>query len=869
MESKKIRRLYLDYFKDREHTIVSSAPLIPFEDQTLLFTNAGMVQFKKYWATEVPLPYKRATSCQKCIRAGGKDSDLEKIGKSGRHHTFFEMLGNFSFGDYFKKEAIEWAYEFVVNFLKIPEKLLWVSYYLEDEETKEIWKKFLPEERIVPLGKKDNFWGPAGETGPCGPCTELYIDYGKEKSCGSPDCKPGCECERFLEFWNLVFPQYDMQADGKLLPLKRRGVDTGMGLERIARILQGKETNYETDLFIPIIYEIQEISGFNYEDKKRDFRIISDHIRAITFLICDNVLPSNEGRGYVLRRLIRRGCLSGMSLNMNGPFLYKLSEVVVNKMGDIYPELLRNGSLARKIIYEEEDRFYSIIEASKKIFTSKIKEVKGKVIPGEFAFNLYDTYGVPKDLIEEFSLSTGYEVDWDGFEENMKKRKDFSRAFSSVGFTPKRIFEPDSIVETEFTGYERLEEKSKIVALYSDEKKKLLSIVVEKTPFYPEKGGQVGDRGIIENELIKFVVSDTQIDERGLIHHIGKIEKGKIEEIKKGMDVFCKVDTEFRKKVSINHTSTHLLHYALRKVIGQEVRQAGSYVGPDKLRFDFVCFSDIEEENIEKVEGIVQEKIFEGSSVSVKEMPLEDVLKRGDIIALFMEKYERMVRVISIADYHSEVCGGTHIKNTADVMLFKIINFTSVGKNLKRIEAITYKEAVKFLNERSKMVKKISRELNVPEEKIIEKILKLIEDGENKVKLIEKYENKLLRYSVQDTIKEAITLSVDGKEIKFLGKIVDVDRKEMMSKFVDNIFEKIGTGIVIIASKINDRISIMVKVSEEIGKKIGAGRIIKEMAPFIKGGGGGSEKFAQGSGKDIDGFNKGIEHIISLITKGK
>lgn len=869
MESKKIRRLYLDYFKDREHTIVSSAPLIPFEDQTLLFTNAGMVQFKKYWATEVPLPYKRATSCQKCIRAGGKDSDLEKIGKSGRHHTFFEMLGNFSFGDYFKKEAIEWAYEFVVNFLKIPEKLLWVSYYLEDEETKEIWKKFLPEERIVPLGKKDNFWGPAGETGPCGPCTELYIDYGKEKSCGSPDCKPGCECERFLEFWNLVFPQYDMQADGKLLPLKRRGVDTGMGLERIARILQGKETNYETDLFIPIIYEIQEISGFNYEDKKRDFRIISDHIRAITFLICDNVLPSNEGRGYVLRRLIRRGCLSGMSLNMNGPFLYRLSEVVVNKMGDIYPELLRNGSLARKIIYEEEDRFYSIIEASKKIFTSKIKEVKGKVIPGEFAFNLYDTYGVPKDLIEEFSLSTGYEVDWDGFEENMKKRKDFSRAFSSVGFTPKRIFEPDSIVETEFTGYERLEEKSKIVALYSDEKKKLLSIVVEKTPFYPEKGGQVGDRGIIENELIKFVVSDTQIDERGLIHHIGKIEKGKIEEIKKGMDVFCKVDTEFRKKVSINHTSTHLLHYALRKVIGQEVRQAGSYVGPDKLRFDFVCFSDIEEENIEKVEGIVQEKIFEGSSVSVKEMPLEDVLKRGDIIALFMEKYERMVRVISIADYHSEVCGGTHIKNTADVMLFKIINFTSVGKNLKRIEAITYKEAVKFLNERSKMVKKISRELNVPEEKIVEKILKLIEDGENKVKLIEKYENKLLRYSVQDTIKEAITLSVDGKEIKFLGKIVDVDRKEMMSKFVDNIFEKIGTGIVIIASKINDRISIMVKVSEEIGKKIGAGRIIKEMAPFIKGGGGGSEKFAQGSGKDIDGFNKGIEHIISLITKGK
>jgi len=366
MKSKKIRQLYLDFFKSKGHTVVPSASLIPFEDQTILFTNAGMVQFKKYWATEIPLPYKRATSCQKCMRAGGKDSDLEKIGKSGRHHTFFEMLGNFSFGDYFKEEAIEWAYEFVIDILKIPVEILWVSYYEEDLETKKIWEKFLHKGKIIPLGKKENFWGPAGDTGPCGPCTELYIDFGEEKSCGRADCKPGCECDRFLEFWNLVFPQYDMQIDGTLLPLKRRGVDTGMGLERIARILQGKETNYEIDLFIPIIEKLQEISGFEYKDKKRDFRIISDHIRAITFLISNNILPSNEGRGYVLRHLIRRSCLSGMNLNLKGPFLYRLSEVVVEIMKDVYPELEKNSSVVKKIVFEEEDKFYSIVETSER-----------------------------------------------------------------------------------------------------------------------------------------------------------------------------------------------------------------------------------------------------------------------------------------------------------------------------------------------------------------------------------------------------------------------------------------------------------------------------------------------------------------------
>jgi len=867
MESKKIRELYLDFFKSKGHTVVPSASLIPFEDQTILFTNAGMVQFKKYWATEIPLPYKRATSCQKCLRAGGKDSDLEKIGKSGRHHTFFEMLGNFSFGDYFKEEAIEWAYEFVTDILKIPVKVLWVSYYEEDIETKEIWKKFLHKEKIIPLGKKDNFWGPAGDTGPCGPCTELYIDFGEGKSCGRPDCKPGCECGRFLEFWNLVFPQYDMQVDATLLPLKRRGVDTGMGLERIARVLQGKETNYETDLFMPIIEKLQEISGFEYKDKKRDFRIISDHIRAITFLISDNILPSNEGRGYVLRRLIRRGCLSGMNLNLKGPFLYRLSEVVVEIMKDVYPELEKNRSVVRKIVFEEENKFYSIIETSNKIFQIKLKDIKEKIIPGEVAFNLYDTYGVPKDLIEEFSISKGLEVDWQTFEEEMKKRKNLSRTFSSVGFTPKKIFEPSSIIATNFAGYEKTEEKGKIVALYSDDKRKLLSMVLDITPFYPEKGGQIGDKGLIENDLIKFSVVDTQIDERGLIHHIGKLEKGKVEDIKEGMEVKAMVDKEFRKKVSINHTCTHLLHYALRKAFGEEVRQAGSYVGDDKLRFDFVCFSEVNEEKIREIEEIVQEKIFDSSPVKVKEMPLEEVMKMPDIIALFMEKYEKIVRVITIGDYHSEVCGGTHLKNTSDAFLFKIINFSSIGKNLKRIEAITYKEATGYLNNNTEKIKEISSILNTAEEKVVEKIKKLIEEKERKEKLIEKYEEQLLKQMVEEIIKNAKVIKVNGKEIKFVSKIINLERKETLSKIADAVIEKTGTGITIIASKINEKLFVVVKVSKDIADFIPAGKIIKEITPFIKGGGGGSATFAQGSGKDINGFVKGTEHILKFIKK--
>ncbi|MCM8802863.1 MAG: alanine--tRNA ligase, partial [Candidatus Omnitrophica bacterium] len=679
MESKKIREFYLKFFESKNHKIVKSSSLLPLEDPTLFFTNAGMVQFKKFWATDIPLPYKRATSCQKCLRAGGKDSDLEKIGESGKHHTFFEMLGNFSFGDYFKKEAIEWAYEFVIEKLKIPEEKIWISYFKDDIETKDIWRKFFPESKLVGLGEKDNFWGPAGEVGPCGPCTEIYYDFGEERGCGKPECKPGCNCDRFLEFWNLVFPQYDKQKDGSFLPLKRRGVDTGMGLERISRILQGVETNYDTDLFVPIIKKIEEISGFTYDGNKRNFRIIADHIRGIVFAISDGIFPSNEGRGYVLRRIIRRAVFSGLDFNLKEPFLFNLSGVVIEKMKDVYPELEENKKLIEKVIHEEEDRFLYLISSSRKIFFEVVKNEKE--IKGEKIFKLYDTYGIPKDLIDELSLQYNKKLKWDEFDKYMEKQKELSRLKSKIGMKKKEILISDKILNTEFLGYEKISEKGELVGIYQGEDN-FFYLVFDRTVFYPEKGGQIGDRGLIYNDKFKFEVVDTQIDEKGLIYHIGNILNGKIDELRIGDEFYLNVDEEFRRSVSINHTSTHLLHYALREIIGKEVRQAGSYVGDDKLRFDFVCFTDIESELIEKIENIVYEKIFEKVPIIVEEMSLNEAIEKG-AIALFTEKYEERVRMVSTGTFHKEVCGGTHLKNTGDIFLFHITNFTTIGKNLK------------------------------------------------------------------------------------------------------------------------------------------------------------------------------------------
>jgi len=840
MESKKIREEYLKFFESKGHKIVKSSSLIPFDDPTLLFTNAGMVQFKKFWATDIPLPYTKATSCQKCLRAGGKDSDLEKIGESGKHHTFFEMLGNFSFGDYFKKEAIEWAFEFVVEILKIDEENLWISYFKDDLETKEIWKKYLPEERIIPLGEKDNFWGPAGDTGPCGPCTEIYFDFGKDKGCGRKDCKPGCDCDRFLEFWNLVFPQYDKQKDGRFLPLKRRGVDTGMGLERISRILQKVETNYDTDLFIPIIKKIEEISGYSYKENKKIFRIISDHIRGIVFAISDGVIPSNEGRGYVLRRIIRRASLSGLDLNLKEPFLYKLSNTIIDLMKYVYSELNENREIVERVIYEEEEKFLYLISSSKKIFSEIVKEDKEE-IDGETVFKLYDTYGIPKDLIEELALKFNKKIDWQNFEKYMEKQKEMSRTKSKIGIKLNPVLTSEKIIETEFVGYERISEKGKLMSIYSGNN--LYYLVFDRTPFYPEKGGQIGDKGIIFNDKFKFNVIDTQIDEKGLIYHIGEVLVGKIDDLKIGDELYLNVDEEFRKKVSINHTATHLLHYALREIIGKEVRQAGSYVGDDKLRFDFVCFKDIDEKIIKEVENLVWNKIFEKAPVSVEEMSLNDAIEKG-AIALFTEKYGEKVRVVSTGNFHKEVCGGTHLKNTGDIFLFHINSFSTIGKNLKRIEAITYKKCFEYFYSSISKLARISDLLKTDEEKVLNRIEKIIEELNEKEKLIEKYMNIKIEKVSEEIIKNREIIVKDGKEILFFSGEISFEEREHIAKVSDIITNKFENSIVFLSSNIKGKRFFVFKVGDGLKNEFSAIKVIKELSEYIKGG--GNDRFVSG-----------------------
>ncbi|MBN1445641.1 MAG: alanine--tRNA ligase [Candidatus Omnitrophica bacterium] len=870
MKSSEIRKLYLDYFASKGHTIVPGSGLVPFDDPTLLFTSAGMVQFKKLWAMGGKLPYSRAATCQKCIRAGGKDSDIDKIGITGRHHTFFEMLGNFSFGDYFKKEAVEWAYEFSVQHLKVREKLIWVSYYEKDAEAKDIWKKFLPDKRIIPLPAKDNFWGPAGDTGPCGPCTELYVDFGEEKGCGKKDCMPGCECGRFLEFWNLVFPQYDKQKDGSLADLKRRGVDTGMGLERITRILQKTPSNYETDLFAPIIKEIEKISGCGYEkepDKKPLFRITADHIRAAVFLIDGNILPSNEGRGYVLRRILRRAGMTGSNLGVQEPFLCLLSETAVNIMQDVYPSLKEHKELIKRVILEEEEKYRSLLSSAGKNFNDFTAGIKNNVVPGETAFKLYDTYGIPKDLLEDLALDSGLAVDWEEFDKLLEKQKKLSRFSTSIGFKKKTLFENPPLSETLFTGYKTTEGEGIVKALYSGDKDEKLYLVLDKTPFYPEKGGQAGDRGIIENGEIKFSVSDTQIDEKGLIYHLGKLTEGKPAQLEGGeVRINASVDAEYRKQVSINHTSTHLLHYALREVFGKEIRQAGSSVSNERLRFDFVCFSQLNSEDIRKAEDIVQEKIFEDSPVAVEEMSLDEAVERG-AIALFMEKYGEKVRIIRTGGYHTEVCGGTHMSRTGEAALFRITGFSSIGQNLKRIEAVTYKEALKFLNGYRAVVEDIARKLDTDAGKIPERVDKMLSENERKSKLIEKYENRLAAETAGEIAAGKESFKINGDTFYFAGGLVKIENNEAASMISDDVSSKIGEGIVFIGNEADGRVSLILKVSKGCKDKFPAVKLMKEISAIVEGQGGGSPVFARGSGKNPGNFGKAADKIRQIIQE--
>ncbi|HPP12433.1 MAG TPA: alanine--tRNA ligase, partial [bacterium] len=789
-KSAEVRKAFLSFFQERGHQVVPSSSLLPLEDPTLLFTSAGMVQFKKFWATEIPLPYSRATSCQKSLRAGGKDSDLEMVGRSGKHHTFFEMLGNFSFGDYFKKEAIGWAYEFVTEHLKIPPEILWVSYYEEDEETRTLWLERLPAKRIIPLGARDNFWGPAGDTGPCGPCTELYYDFGPEKSCGKTECQPGCDCGRFLEFWNLVFPQYDQQPDGSRTPLKRRGVDTGMGLERICRILQKTETNYETDLFLPIITCLEKMSGQSYQEEKKRvaFRIVSDHLRAAVFLLDENLVPGNEGRSYVLRNIIRRACLAGIELNLTEPFLHRLAQTLIEQMSPVYSSLQQHRNLILELLREEEERFYLTSEASARRFREFINRegLQGKTIPGEMAFKLYGTLGIRRDLLMRLAREEGLSVDWAGFEKCLEEEKERSRVSSVFQENREVIFSAPDISSTKFVGYEVLSARARLRAVFKNQRTELLEVVLDATPFYPEKGGQLGDRGTITADGLLFRVEDTQGDEKGVIYHAGRLEKGRLEDLIPGLEVTAVVDRKRRRAIAANHTATHLLHFALRTLIGRGTRQAGSYVGPERLRFDFTCNRDVTREKLTEIETLVQEKIFEDAAVETKEVPLEEAIKDG-AVALFIDRYGEKVRMVRTGGFHAEVCGGTHVERTGQIGVFKITASSSIGKNLKRIEAVTGPEAIAYLNRGQEILEKTGELLGVDKEKVLERVARLKEELTEKERRLEQAEAVIVEQLAAKLKEDAEKVKFSGGEVRLVVARVKVWSRESLGRMADRI----------------------------------------------------------------------------------
>ncbi|WP_456426045.1 alanine--tRNA ligase [Desulfurobacterium sp.] len=874
MTGKEIREAFLSYFESKGHTRVKSSSLIPANDPTLLFTNAGMVQFKDYFLGKEKPPFKRATSCQKCMRAGGKHNDLENVGRTGRHHTFFEMLGNFSFGDYFKREAIEFAWELVTEVFKLPEEKLYVSVYEKDDEAFEIWNKVIgiPEQKIYRLGEKDNFWA-MGDTGPCGPCSEIYFDRGEEFACGETCGIGKCDCDRFLEIWNLVFMQYERDENGKLTPLAKPSIDTGMGLERIASVLQNVPSNYETDLLFPIVKWASEMADIPYgKEEKSDIsmRVIADHLRAMTFLIADGCLPSNEGRGYVLRRIIRRASRHGRLLGINRPFLFKGVDAVIEIMGDVYPEIVENENLIKQIIEKEEERFSRTLEKGLELLqevVDKIKEKDAGTIPGEEIFRLYDTYGFPLDLILEVANDERLEADVEGFEKLLKEQKERARKAWKGGV--QKVVSPQIIELSEkypstFRGYEKLETTTKVTGILkgetlTDELKEGEEGIVflEETPFYPEKGGQVGDTGFIESSNCKCRVLDTQNVTENLIGHKVKVEKGNI---KTGEVVKAAVDKERREAIKRAHTATHLLHKALREVLGNHVKQAGSLVLPDKLRFDFTHFDSVKDEELKEIEKLIFSWIIDNLPVVTEEMPYDKALERG-AMALFGEKYGDVVRVVSVGDVSVELCGGTHVERSGDIGMFITLSESSVSSGTRRIEAVTGFKAWEKEREERNIINRLKATLQSKEEKIPQRVEKLKEELKEKEKEIERLRKKLAIAGIDEIVSSApvingikvVTARIDGYTGKELVEIADVIRN------------KAGTSAVMLTSQKDGKNSLLIALTKDLTDRFKAGNIMREIAPILKGKGGGRPDMAQGSAQDISKLNEAFETFKKIF----
>ncbi len=875
--SKDIRQQFIDYFARHGHSVVESSPLIPQNDPTLLFTNAGMVQFKDVFLGSEQRPYSRATSSQKCMRAGGKHNDLENVGHTARHHTFFEMLGNFSFGDYFKRDAINLAWEFMTGVLGLPAERLWVTVFEEDDEAHGLWSAVpgVMSERIVRMGAKDNFWS-MGDTGPCGPCSEILIDQGPEFSCGRPDCRAGCDCDRYLELWNLVFMQYDRDGQGTLSPLPRPSIDTGMGLERVCAVLQNAKSNYDTDLFQPLIGMVENMCGRAYgSDAGHDMsmRVIADHSRAATFLIADGVLPSNEGRGYVLRRIMRRAARRGRLLGIEQPFLHETAAGVADQMGNVYPEVRRSLDFIQKAILNEERSFSQTLAAGLKILEDEMRALKQRpesTLPGETVFRLYDTYGFPPDLTRDIVREQDLKIDEHGFERAMQNQRERARR-AWKGSGEQKIAEvyrraAEEAGPTVFHGYDTHSVETRIVKLlrggsFADEAAEgdEVEIITAETPFYGESGGQVGDTGHAEGDGYTLSIRAAAKPLEGLIVHRAAVTRGRV---RSGDAVRLYVDTQTRLTTAANHTATHILHAVLRSHLGPHVKQAGSLVSPERLRFDFTHFEGLSRDDIRAVEDAVNERIRENTPLSVDVLSRDEAVERG-ATALFGEKYGDEVRVVGIGDYSMELCGGTHTQATGDIGLFKIVGESAVAAGVRRIEAVTGESACRLVRQQEELLDSLAGMLKTESGGIAGRIERLLASQKEMEKEIERLNARLLSGqagSVLDRVRE-----VGG--IKVLPVRLDDRDPKSLRSYGDQLRDRLGSGIVVIGAAHGGKAHLLVMVSDDLTGKISAGEIIRETAPLLGGKGGGRPDMAQAGGRDADRLDEALDRAVALVRE--
>lgn len=845
MTSAELRKAFLDYFVKQNHTAVHTSPVVPGNDPTLLFTNAGMVQFKETFLGQEQRDYTRATSVQRCIRAGGKHNDLENVGYTARHHTFFEMLGNFSFGDYFKQEAIKFAWDFLTKELKLPEEKLWVTVFEEDDETADIWLKEMgiSSQRFSRCGAKDNFWQ-MGDTGPCGPCTEIFYDHGADVA-GGPPGSPDEDGDRYIEIWNLVFMQFDRASDGTLTPLPKPSVDTGMGLERLAAVMQNVHNNYDIDLFQAIVKQVASLA--NQTDLTHNsLRVIADHIRSCAFTIVDGVLPSNEGRGYVLRRIIRRAIRHGYKLGMNDAFFYKLVPVLVEQMGEAYPELVKEQANVERALKLEEERFAETLENGMKLLEEYISTMKGQIIDGEIAFKLYDTYGFPLDLTADVAREKGLTVDEAGFEKSMEAQRE--RARSASNFGAQSAGKIDYSGETQFVGYNHDDADSKIVAIFVDgtsvdtiaEGTEAI-VVLDKTPFYAESGGQIGDTGSLTEGMNSFHIDNVQKQSKAFLH-MGNVTAGTLSV---GQVLHAQIDVDGRRASERNHSATHLLHAALRETLGTHVQQKGSLVTPDRLRFDFSHFEPIKPEQLLEIEKLVNKNIMLNNAVGTNEMDIDSAKEKG-AMALFGEKYGDVVRVVDMGDFSVELCGGTHVCSTGQIGPFRLLSETGIASGVRRIEAVTGEGAWAAIYEDDKTLLNVAASVKSDKHQVETKVAQLVADHKELDKQFKQLQSKMALSQGDDLANQAVKVG----EVNVLAAQLEGADVNTLRETLDKLKDKLAPAAIVLAAVDGDKVSLVAGVSKEATGTFKAGELVNHVAQQVGGKGGGRPDMAQAGGKD-------------------